>query len=284
MSISGGFDKAVLAGSSIGCSTIQIFTKSNRQWSTKKLSTTEIDGYTEALAKTSIKPVVAHTSYLINIGSSNKNIEKKSMLSLSEEIQRCAQLNIPYLVLHPGSYTGGNKGECLDRIIDNLNVITHKGLATTLLLELMAGQGSTVCSTFEELEYIYRRIDNNKHIGICFDTCHAWAAGYDFSTAATYEAMWHHFNTTLGLKNLKVIHINDSKGKKGSNIDRHETIGAGTIGLDAFAMIMNDPNLYNIPKILETPKKTLADDVHNMDILRKLVTEATHKKLEKKIK
>lgn len=282
MSIAGGLDKAVLSGASIGCSTIQIFTKSNRQWSAKKLSNTEIDIYKETLTKVSINPIIAHTAYLINIGSPNNDIEKKSIASLAEEIERCNQLSIPYLVLHPGSYVDGNRHDCLERIIENLNTVIQKKDTTMVLLELMAGQGSTVCSTFEELEYIYKRMDNKKNIGICFDTCHAWAAGYDFSTTQTYENMWRHFDATLGLENLKVIHINDSKSRRGSHLDRHETIGKGTIGLDAFEMMMNDTNLFDIPKILETPKNSLEDDIYNMNILKELISETTLNILEQK--
>lgn len=282
MSVAGGFDKAVLAGASIGCSTIQIFTKSNRQWSAKKLSDSEIDIYKKTLNKTAINPIIAHTAYLINIGSPNKDIEKKSIASLAEEIERCNQLSIPYLVLHPGSYINGNKHDCLERIIENLNTVIQKKDTTLILLELMAGQGSTVCSTFEELEYIYKRIDNKKQVGICFDTCHAWAAGYDFSTTHTYESMWRHFDEIIGLKNLKVIHVNDSKNTRGSHLDRHETIGKGTIGLEAFKMIMNDMNLFDIPKILETPKNSLEDDIYNMNVLKNLLTATTLNILEQK--
>jgi len=282
MSIAGGLEKAVLAGASIGCSTIQIFTKSNRQWSAKKLSDSEIDIYKETLTRISINPIIAHTAYLINIGSPNKDIEKKSIASLAEEIERCDQLSIPYLVLHPGSYVDGNRHDCLERIIENLNTVIQKKDTTMVLLELMAGQGSTVCSTFEELEYIYKRIDNKKNVGICFDTCHAWAAGYDFNTTQTYENMWRHFDATLGLKNLKVIHINDSKSIRGSHLDRHETIGKGTIGLEAFEMMMNDTDLFDIPKILETPKNSLEDDIYNMNILKELISETTLNILEQK--
>lgn len=282
MSIAGGLDKAVLAGASIGCSTIQIFTKSNRQWSAKKLSDSEIDIYKETLTNISINPIIAHSAYLINIGSPNNDIEKKSITSLAEEIERCNQLSIPYLVLHPGSYVDDNRHDCLERIIENLNTVIQKKDTTMVLLELMAGQGSTVCSTFEELEYIYKRMDNKKNIGICFDTCHAWAAGYDFSTTQTYENMWRHFDSTLGLENLKVIHINDSKGTRGSHLDRHETIGKGTIGLEAFEMMMNDTNLFDIPKILETPKNSLEDDIYNMNILKELISETTLNILEQK--
>jgi len=284
MSVAGGFDKAIIAGTSIGCSTIQIFTKSNRQWTAKELSTPEINIYKEMLSRSSINPVVAHTAYLINIGSPNKEIEKKSTRSLAEEIERCNQLSIPYLVLHPGSYVNGDKHDCLERIIENLNTVIQNIDSTTILLELMSGQGSTVGSSFEELEYIYKNVENKKQIGICFDTCHAWAAGYDFSTAQGYEDMWNYFDATLGFEHLKVIHINDSKGTRGSRVDRHETIGKGTIGLEAFEMLMNDTRLYDIPKILETPKNSLEDDLYNMDLLKNLLSEKTLDILEQKIK
>lgn len=279
MSIAGGYDQAVYAGQSIGCTTIQIFTKSNRQWTGKPITPTEIDKFRQALEQTTIDPVVAHSSYLINIGSPNKNIQEKSIQSLSDELQRCHLLKIPYLVIHPGSHLGHPIEECLTTIAQNLNHIlaTDHG-STMILLELMSGQGSTVCSTFEQLAYVYNKINNEKRIGICFDTCHAWAAGYDFSNTKKYNLMWQQFDDLIGIDKLKIIHINDSKNPCGSKVDRHETIGKGMIGLKTFGYIMNDERFFNVPKILETPKESIQDDQYNMNILKETLTASIRKK------
>ena len=280
MSIAGGLDKAIYAGQSIGCTTIQLFTKSNRQWTTSELTEEDITSFKQAKKNTDINPIIAHTAYLINIGSPQKNIEQKSIESLMVELDRCNKLSIPYLVLHPGSHLGTNEQYCLDQITENINTIFEKQQGQTmLLLELMAGQGSTVCYTFEQLAYIFNHIKNKKQIGFCFDTAHAWAAGYDFSTPQTYKTMWQQFDDIAGLENLKVLHINDSKTLRGSYVDRHETIGKGTIGLEAFTLLMNDERFFDVPKILETPKDTIEDDAYNMEILRKIYSDPTTQKL-----
>lgn len=280
MSIAGGIDKAIIKGQSIGCTTIQLFTKSNRQWTWKQLSDEEIKLYKETAAQSAINPIIAHSAYLINIGSPKKDIEAQSILSLITELDRCNQLSIPYLVLHPGSHLDTDEQSCLDRIVSNINMIFsgHPG-QTIILLELMSGQGSTVCYTFEQLAYIYNHVNIKKRLGICLDTAHAWAAGYDFSTKKTYDIMWQHFDETLGLENLKAIHMNDTKSKLGSHIDRHETIGKGIIGLPAFKLLINDARFFDIPKILETPKKTLADDEYNMNVLKELLSHSSRKQL-----
>ena len=224
--------------------------------------------------------MVAHTAYLINIGSPKKDIEIKSIQSLIAELDRCNKLSIPYLVLHPGAHLDTDEASCLERIIDNINgIFLDNPGSTTILLELMPGQGSTVCYTFEQLAYVSKHVHAKKRLGICLDTAHAWAAGYDFASKKTYVAFWEQFEQTLGIENLKAIHMNDSKNPLGSHIDRHETIGKGTIGLEAFNMLMNDERLFDIPKILETPKETLDDDIYNMKVLKELLSPSTCKKL-----
>jgi deoxyribonuclease-4 len=283
MSIAGGLDKAITTGQSIGCTAIQLFTKSNRQWTTAELTDQEITDFKNAAQKSTIDPIIAHTSYLINIGSPKKDIEKKSIESLIIELDRCNKLSIPYLVLHPGAYLDTDEQSCLERIIENINGIleSHSG-HTTLLLELMAGQGSTVCYTFEQLAYVYKHTKYKNRLGVCFDTAHAWAAGYDFSTSHKYTVMWQQFDDTVGIENLKTIHINDSKTLWKSYIDRHETIGKGTMGLETFKLLMNDERLFGIPKILETPKESLRDDEYNMNILKGLLSSSTLKQLNVK--
>lgn len=271
MSIEGGLEKAIFSGQSIGCTTIQLFTKSNRQWTASELTDDEVLLFKNSIRMSNINPIIAHTAYLINIGSPKKDIEDKSIKALIQELERCDRLTIPFLVLHPGAHLGTNEQSCLDRIISNINTIFDVSPGnSTLLLELMSGQGSTVCSTFEQLAYIYNNVKNKKRLGICLDTAHAWAAGYDFSTPKKYTEFWKKFNDKIDIHTLKALHINDSKVPLGSRIDRHETIGKGYIGIQAFSLIMNDEKLAAIPKILETPKKSLADDVYNLGILKEL--------------
>lgn len=280
VSISGGLEKAIQQGEELNATTIQIFTKSNRQWHAKNITQEEANRFNQVLQQSSINPVVAHATYLINIGSANPEIEKKSVQAVLQELDRCQMLTIPYLILHPGSHTQTNETECLDRIARNLQyILDSTNSSTSILLEIMAGQGSSVCYTFEQLAYILDKITAKKRIGICFDTCHAFAAGYNFSTPQQYEAMWHTFDTTIGLDKLKVLHINDSKKERGSHVDRHEHIGKGKIGLEAFRLIFNDPRFFDIPKILETPKGSLKEDKINMTILTGLLSDKTKKDL-----
>ncbi len=278
MSIAGGLDKAISRGESIGCTTIQIFTKNNRQWAAKKLSHAEINSFKTAAEKSSIKSIVAHATYLINLGSSNKDTEKKSIEATKEELKRCNILNIPYLVLHPGSYVKTDEESCINQVSDNLNKIfeTTSG-KTMLLLETMAGQGTGICYRFKQIAEIYKQSKFKKKLGVCFDTCHTFVAGYDFRTKTTYEKMWKNFDQLIGIKHLKVMPTNDSKRFLGSRVDRHADIGKGELGLSSFRLIFNDERFFDIPKILETPKETLNDDLKNMKVIKKLLLPKTRK-------
>jgi deoxyribonuclease-4 len=282
MSVSGGFEQSIIRAESIGCTAMQIFTKSNRQWNAKKITTEEADLFKKTVAESTIEPhnIMVHATYLINIGSPDKVTEKKSVAAVLMELDRCEQLGLPYLVLHPGSYTTSDEKTCLDRIADNLNhILEHTKTSVSILLENMAGQGSTTCDTFEQLATVYRQSDHKKKLGFCFDTCHAFAAGYDFRTEKGYHDMWKQFDELLGIKKLKAMHINDSKRECGSFVDRHEDIGKGKLGIKTFELIFNDPHLFDIPKILETPSKELAEYKHNMDIIKRHISPATRKKL-----
>ena len=280
MSIAGGFQKAIERGESVDCTAIQIFTKSNRQWSAKKITEKDADLFKSTVRSSRIKSVVAHAAYLINIGSPKKDVSKKSMQALSSELIRCEKLAIPHLVLHPGSHLNTNEQECLERIANNLNEIFDRTPGkTTILLETMAGQGSSVSYSFEHIAQIFNHSSFKHRLGVCFDTCHAFVAGYDFRTPKSYENMWKMFDNIIGLKKLKLIHINDSKKGLGTHVDRHEHIGKGKLGLQAFKLLFNDKRFFDIPKILETPKNTLEDDAKNITIIKKLILPATRKKL-----
>lgn len=284
MSISGGPDKALERGESIGCTAIQIFTKSNRQWKAKPLTPEMIQDFKNCKKKSSVLDVIAHASYLINLGSSTPSVEKQSTEALKDELVRCEQLGIKYLVLHPGSAGTHSRKKSIEQIARNIDDIFNKTKTSThILIEIMAGQGSIIGSAFQELAEIRSLVENKKKVGICFDTCHAFAAGYNFSSPRDYQQMWDDFDKTVGIQHIKAIHMNDSKKELDSHVDRHEHIGKGKIGLEAFKLIMNDPRFFDIPKILETPKeKDLEEDVENMKTLTDLLTPKTKKLLNYK--
>lgn len=271
VSISGGFDQAIIRGEIIGATCIQIFTKSNRQWQAKKITSEEAAFFIEQQKKSSIRTVVAHASYLINIGSTTDSTVEKSIHALIEELHRCQLLHIPYLVLHPGTLRYEDKQQSLIFIAQQLDKALEqiKPLQVTLLLETMAGQGSTAGQTFEEIATIINHMHNKKHIGVCIDTCHIFAAGYTFDTKASYEKLWQQFDKLIGIEKIKVIHINDSKKECNSHVDRHEDIGKGKIPSTAFKLLIKDPRFQDVPKILETPKENEEDDKRNLATLRK---------------
>lgn len=280
MSITGGLENALIDGASIGCTTIQLFTKSNRQWGAKALTEEEIDVFKETQAKTDIATVVSHASYLINLASPDQATAKKSITALKQEIERCSQLGVPYLVLHPGSAVSHTPEQAIEQTIKGLDQALHESSDDVkVLLETMAGQGSSLGSTFEQLAHLRNGSRYKTQIGFCADTCHLYAAGYDFSTPATYEALWTLFDKQLGLSHLKVIHLNNSKKELGSRVDRHEAIDKGLIPLSAFKLLMNDERFFSVPKILETPKTSLQEDKENMDVLLKTLSPLTRKTL-----
>jgi deoxyribonuclease-4 len=268
MSISQGLDKSLYTGARIGCTTIQIFTHSNRQWTIKDITDERINQFKKAKKDTQIYEIVVHSSYLINLGSKSYETVEKSIDALKKELDHCRKLGISYLVLHPGS---GHKDpyECCTQIAENINkVFSESNSETLLLLENMAGQGTSVGYTFDQLAYIISHVKEPNRLGICFDTCHAFAAGYDFSTPELYNKMWKEFDEKIGIDKLKVIHMNNSKKPCGSKVDRHDHIKDGLMPLKSFELIMNDPRFKNIPKILETPKeKDLKEDVENINTL-----------------
>lgn len=278
MSIAGGLQKAIERGASINCTTIQIFTKSNRQWRAKPITPENAQLFKQKAKEFNIEPIVAHATYLINIGSPNDEVRNKSIEALAIELDRCHQLNIPYLILHPGSCGKITEQQCLDRVINALDSIFKQAKNNTMiLLETMAGQGSSICYTFEHLAYIINNSKHKKKLGICFDTCHTFVAGYDFRDKKSYESMWEQLDKIVGLEKLKVIHLNDSKKELGSRVDRHEEIGQGKLGLEPFRLLFNDPRFFDIPKILETPRDELADYARNMATIQTLLNKETKK-------
>ena len=275
VSIAGGFYKAIEEGMEIGCTAIQIFTKSNRQWNARSITDEDAQQFIAAQKNSNIKVVVSHASYLINLGSATPDVQKKSFAALVDEIKRCDKLQIPFLVLHPGTAEAGAKEETLKTTGNYINQALEatSNCMTSVLIETMAGQGKSIGSSFEELAAMINQVTDKKRIGVCFDTCHVFAAGYDFTTWQGYEDTFKKFDDTVGLKYIKTFHINDSKKEMGSHVDRHENIGEGAIKLPAFEMIMNDPRWDNVPKLLETPVTTtvVEDYKKNLETLLKLI-------------
>jgi len=282
ISVAGGYHKAIERAISIGCTTVQIFTKSNRQWKAKPITDQEADLFKTTFEASGLHSVVVHASYLINLASSNTHVRTQSVKALGEELHRCHQLDIPYLVLHPGSNSEVSREEALTLVADNLNAVIRdlpSTNTTMILLESMAGQGSTLCNTFEELAFVLKHITSKSRVGVCVDTCHIFAAGYDLRTHKTYEETWKKFDTLVGLKHLKVIHCNDSKKELGSRVDRHEVIGKGCLTDSSFALLFNDERFFAVPKILEIPKEDLSTDLACMEHIVTLLEPKTKNKL-----
>lgn len=274
ISISGGFDRAVRTGAELDCRTIQVFVKNANSWRGRAILDDEIERFLAARKEYDIEPVVAHTSFLINLAGIEKEKYEKSMLSFLDELDRCRRLKIPYLVLHPGAHRGLGEEAGLIRIGDSINrTFAEEGKSdVTLLLETTAGQGSYLGYTFEQLALLIKKIRRKKRIGVCYDTQHTFAAGYDIRSPLAYKATFSEFDRVVGLKYLKVFHLNDSKMPYGSRRDRHDHIGNGKIGLEGFRMLVNDKRFADTPMILETPKgPDYAEDVENLKILRGLL-------------
>lgn len=274
MSIAGGVSNAVLAGHRTGCNCIQLFTKNSNQWQGKPLTEKDILLFKQAKEETDINLIVAHDSYLINIASPNPELRNRSIDALLDELERSERLGIQYLVMHPGAHMGQGALEGLKRVAEALNLIHSKTVLHKVIicLENTAGQGTTLGRSFEELQSIISYLETPERIGICLDTCHLFAAGYDISTRTGFLKTIADFDTILGFNKLKVVHLNDSKKGLSSHIDRHEHIGKGMLGLEPFKSLLNDPRFKDLPLILETPKgETDQEDLDNLYTLRNLI-------------
>ena len=274
MPITGGVDKAVLRGHEVGCDVIQIFTRSPRQWRPRTLKDDEVMRFQENQRQSGIDPVIAHDCYLINLGSPDEELWRKSLGVFVEEMGHCQALNIPYLVIHPGSHVGTGEEAGLRRIAQALDEAHSEteGYRVEVLLEITAGQGTNLGYSFEQLAQLLALVADDSRLGICFDTCHAFAAGYELRTREGYEAAFQGLDELIGLPRLKCIHLNDAKGDLGSRLDRHEHIGHGSLGLEAFRMLLNDARLKDLPMVLETPKgPEFAEDKENLKVLRSLI-------------
>jgi deoxyribonuclease-4 len=254
-SAAGGLHNALIEGKKIGATTIQLFTSNQRRWDSKPLTEEAIDIWKQTVEETGIKKIMSHDSYLINMGSPNPEILAKSQSAFKEELERCLQLEIDFLNFHPGAATDGDVDGCLDRIVESLlqlESLTDRG-PTKLLLETTAGQGSSVGYRFEQIAYIVDRVKKRVPIGVCIDTCHIFAAGYDIRTKEGWESTLDEFKRHIEIKYLQAFHVNDSIKALGSRVDRHKDIGEGMIGIESFKVLMNHPDTKYLPKYLETP-------------------------------
>jgi deoxyribonuclease-4 len=255
VSTAGGLSNAAEEGRAIGADVIQIFTRNQVQWRARPVASDEAQAFRAALATSGVRLVVTHGSYLVNLASPSRPILKRSRDAFLAEMQRCAALGIPYLIFHPGAHMGAGEDAGLSAVAASLDFVLERaeGLHVTPLLEVTAGQGSYVGHRFEHLAAIFDRTRRADHLGVCLDTCHLLAAGYDIATEDGYARTMDDLVRLVGLPRLKALHLNDAKKGLGSRLDRHEAIGEGFLGLETFRRIVNDPRLDGLPMILETP-------------------------------
>ena len=276
-SIAGGMHRAFDRAASVGCDSVQIFVKPNRAWAVPPLTEKDVLLFRAREEETGIRPVVAHTSYLLNLASPEDSLWHRSIDTLITELERCDRLGVPWLVLHPGAHVGSGEEAGLMRMAQALGEVhsATRGSRTRILLETTAGQGTRLGYRFEHLSWLLEASPEGNRLGICLDTCHVFAAGYELRTPAGYGATMEAFDRIIGFEHLKAVHLNDSKGELGNRRDRHEHIGEGHIGLEGFRSILNDPRLVDLPGLLETPKgNDLREDRENLTVLRSLVKSA----------
>lgn len=278
MSASGGVDLALRRAEELELQSCQIFSKNERQWKAKPLDPAVVERFRREMERTGITKLVVHDSYLINLASPKPDIREKSLAAFRDELERCGILGIRYLVTHPGAHTGSGIEAGIQQFADSLNEV-HASIPDNralTLLETTAGQGTTLGRCFDEIAAIIDQVEAKERVGVCLDTCHVFAAGYDYRTPELYQTMMREFETTIGLDQLKVIHLNDSKFPLGSNRDRHDHIGEGEIGLEGFRQFVNDSRLVGIPGILETEKDPDGEhDRRNLATLRDLIASPT---------
>jgi deoxyribonuclease IV len=274
VSIAGGISNSVNNAKKIGCTAFQIFSRNPRGWAAKPVPHDEVQLFRNKLAASGIEKssVVVHMPYLPNLSGPEGEFYEKSVQTLTEEVHRCKTLELPYLVIHLGSHMGRGSNSGIDQLLKAINSACSKcGSGLAVLLENSAGQKNSVGSTFEELRLILDRLGNSKEIGVCIDTCHLFASGYDLRTKADVEIVFNKFKDIVGLKELKIVHLNDSKGRLGSNLDRHEHIGLGSIGIEGIAAFLNLREIQPLPIIMETPIDKRRGDEQNLKVVLDIV-------------
>ena len=276
MSIGGGVHTAIERGRSINCTAIQMFVKNNMQWFARPLAREEIRAFLEHRQRGQLLSIFAHANYLINLATTNPQFHTNSIRALSEELTRADQLELPFLVLHPGAHLGAGEEAGLEKIVTSIDRVFRKipKVKTRIALETTAGQGSCLGHRFEQIAYIIQSVREPERLCVCLDPAHVFAAGYDIGSEAGTKKTFHEFDRVIGFNRLAAIHLNDSKTARGSRVDRHQHIGKGQIGPDPFRFIMRSRRFRKIPKVLETPKgKDLREDVANMKTLRGLLAD-----------
>lgn len=273
VSIQGSIDRAVDRAVELGCNTFQIFTRNPRQWKPKELTMEETKAFTEKVNSYDVKPVLGHMPYLPNLASPKDNVYAKSLKTLVSELERCRRLEIPYLVTHLGSHLGAGMRIGFKRIINAIDeAFKVIGGDVMLLLENTAGTRNSMGGSFGDIQHIIERLPYPEHVGVCLDTCHAFAAGYDLRTREAVEGTIRKFEETIGFEKLKLVHLNDSKGDLNSRVDRHEHIGLGKIGEEGFRNVLRS-RLGHLPLILETPKDARRSDIENLRKVKELAGE-----------
>ena len=276
MSIAGGYYKAVDAAAALGMTTVQIFTKNNNQWRAKPISAEDVQQFRQALKDSKVKHPLSHASYLINLASPDDELWAKSIDGMVVELQRAGELGIPYVVVHPGAFTTSCEEAGIRRVAAALDEVhgQTRGLAAQMLLETTAGQGSCLGCRFEQLAAMIDGVKDPDRLGVCVDTCHLFAAGYPLQIKKDYLATMRALDQSVGLAQVRAIHLNDSKAKFGSRVDRHHHIGRGELGLEPFRFVLNDRRLRRVPMYLET-EKGMEDgrdlDEINLATLRSLI-------------
>ncbi len=274
LSISGGLYKAIEAAKEIKATALQIFTKNQRQWRVSELKREDIEKFKGYWEEWGDYPIFSHVSYLLNLASPKKDIQQKSIEGFVVELLRAESLGIEYIVTHLGSHMGDDEKKALKRFTENMDRAIQDSHTSKVkvLLETTAGQGTNLGYKFSHLRFVMDNSNFPERLGICFDTCHVFAAGYELRDKKGYESTFKELDEQVGLDKLYLIHLNDSKHGLGSKKDRHEHIGKGEIGLEGFRILMNDKIIFNVPKVLETPKgKDLLEDRQNMDTLLSLI-------------
>jgi deoxyribonuclease-4 len=276
MSIAGGVGNAFIEGKKVNCDAIQIFTKSSRQWASKPYTKEEIELFHINRKETGIGTVVAHDSYLLNMGSPDTALRTRSVAAFIDELERCEVLGVSNLIAHPGSHLGAGELDGIKTIAKSLDEV-HKacpGYRAKVTLEITAGQGSNLGYRFEQIANMIDATKESERLRVCFDTEHAFAAGYDLRTRDGYERTFAEFDEIIGLELLAAFHLNDSKREFNSRVDRHEHIGKGFLGVEAFRMLINDRRFWGLPMCLETEKgPDLKEDRENLDLLRSLIQD-----------
>jgi len=266
-------EKAVFRARDLGCSAMQVFSRNPRGWRVSPLSTRSISAFRKAAEKGDIDPIVVHTPYLLNLAAPDENLHERSVASLALDVKRAEQLGARFVVTHLGSAKAMGKEFGGGQVVKALRAVLGGKFKVSILLENSAGGGNSVGSFLEEFQELFQKLERDERLGVCFDSCHGFAAGYDFRSVQNTESLVRKIDQTIGGQRLALLHLNDSSGPLGSHRDRHEHIGGGKIGMGGFKSLLGHPFFRGIPMILETPKETPKDDLKNLARIRRILKE-----------